>query len=308
MKPEILLIDPVVPAVDAALRERFVLHQYEGIAALGDAAGRIRGVATGGGSGLAPDIMAALPMLEVISVNGVGTDRIDLVEAKRRGIGVATTQGVLTNDVADLGIALMLDVVRGVTSGDRFVRKGLWPTTPIPLERSITGKKVGIAGLGHIGQAIASRALAFGTEVAYFNRSRKTDSTLRYEPDLLSLATWSDILILVVPGGPATHNMVNRAVLDALGPNGFLVNVARGSVVDEQELLSALQEKRIAGAGLDVFAHEPAVPEAFFALENVVLQAHRASATQETRAAMGKLVVDNLYAHFDGKPLLTPVI
>jgi len=308
MKPEILMIDPVLPPIEAILREHFTLHRYESVETIGDAANRIRGVTTGGGSGLAPEIMAALPALEVISVNGVGTDKIDLKEAKRRNIGVATTQGVLTDDVADLAIALMLDASRGLTTGDRFVRDGKWPTTGVPLGQKVTGKRLGIVGFGHIGQAIAERAKGFRMDIAYFNRSEKPGASARYVPSLLQLAQESDILILVVPGGASTDRMVNREILDALGPKGILINVARGTVVDEPELLSALQEGRLGGAGLDVFAHEPNVPEAFFKLDNVVLQAHRASATIETRLAMGHLVANNIIAHFDGKPLLTPVV
>jgi len=307
-RPDILMIDPMPEAITQRLADRFTIHAFDDLDALKAIAGRIRGVTTGGGSGIKPEIMAALPALEVISVNGVGTDAIDLVEAKARGIGVATTQGVLTDDVADMAMVLMLDVMRGITTGDRFVRSGQWGKAPVPNATTITGKKLGIAGFGQIGNAIAKRAVSFGMEVAYFNSRKRDESPYLFHEKLADLASAVDVLVLAVSGGPRSKNMVNREILDALGPKGFLINIARGSVVDEAELISALQEGRIAGAGLDVFAAEPHVPEAFYALDNVVIQAHRASATVETRAAMGNLVVDNLIAHFDGKPLLTPVI
>jgi len=307
-RTEILMIDPMPTPITQRLQTFFTTHSFSGIDELGDLAPRIRGVTTGGGSGLKPEIMAALPNLEVISVNGVGTDAIDLVEAKRRGIRVATTQGVLTNDVADMAMALMLDTLRGISTGDRFVRAGQWGKQPVPNSHTVTGKRLGIAGFGQIGGAIATRAAAFGMEIAYFNSRKREDSPYVFHDKLVDLARNVDVLVLAVSGGPRSKGIVNREVLDALGPKGFLINIARGSVVDEPELLAALQENRIAGAGLDVFAQEPHVPEAFFKLDNAVLQAHRASATVETRTAMGNLVIDNLVAYFNGQPLLTPVI
>lgn len=307
-RPDILAIDPFPPVITERLEQLFTIHRYEGLEALPSCADRIRGVATGGGSGLPRQIMDALPALEVISVNGVGTDQIDLEEARRRGIQVATTLGTLTDDVADMAIALMLAVMRDIVSNDRFVRAGLWPDRPLPLSRSVTHKRMGIAGFGHIGQAIARRADAFGMELAYFNSRPRTESPVRFEPDLKALAEWSDILVLAVSGGPRSANMINSDILDALGQDGVLINIARGSVVDENALISALKAKRIAGAGLDVFQNEPDINPAFFSLENVVLQAHQASATVETRTAMGNLMVDNLAAYFEGKPLLTPIL
>ncbi|AFW01530.1 dihydrofolate reductase [Gluconobacter oxydans] len=307
-RPDILAIDQFPPAIKERLKSLFTVHQYEGIEALSPYANKIRGVATGGGSGLPRPIMDALPALEVISVNGVGTDQIDLEDARQRKIGVATTLGTLTDDVADMAIVLTLAVMRETVLNDRLVREGKWPTQPLPLSRSVTKKRMGIAGFGHIGQAIAHRAAAFGMDLAYFNSRPRAESQLRFEPDLKALAEWSDVLVLAVSGGPRSANMVNAEILDALGPDGVLINIARGSVVDEAALLSALKQKRIAGAGLDVFQNEPNINPEFFTLENTVLQAHQASATIETRTVMGNLMVDNLVAHFEGKSLLTPIL
>lgn len=307
-KPDILTIDPLVPVMKERLEKSFTLHPYTSLENLKNIAPAIRGITTGGGSGVPSEIMDALPNLEVISVNGVGTDRINLDEARRRNIGVATTQNTLTDDVADMAVALMMAVMRGIVTNDAFVRAGKWPSATPPLGRSLTRKKVGIAGFGHIGQAIAKRVSAFGMEVAYFNSHARPESTCHFEPDLKALATWCDVLILAVSGGPRSANMIDRDILDALGKDGFLVNIARGTVVDEAALLSALQEKRIAGAGLDVFQNEPNINPAFLSLPNTVLQAHQASATVETRTAMANLVVDNLIAYFTDKTLLTPVI
>ncbi|OUI82536.1 dihydrofolate reductase [Gluconobacter sp. DsW_056] len=307
-RPGILTIDPILPFMKERLEQFFDLHPYTSLEELKVVAPVIRGITTGGGSGVPAAIMNALPNLEVVSVNGVGTDRIDLQEAKRRNIRVATTQGTLTDDVADMAVVLMMTVMRDVVNNDRFVRAGNWPNSPLPLSHSLTKKKVGIAGFGHIGQAIAKRVSAFGMEVAYFNSHAKPETAYRFEPNLKALAEWCDVLILAVSGGPRSANMINDDVLTCLGKNGVLINIARGTVVDEEALLVALKEKRIAGAGLDVFQNEPNINPAFFALPNTVLQAHQASATVETRTAMGNLVVENLIAYFTDGKLLTPVI
>lgn len=307
-RPGILTIDPLLPFMKERLEQFFDLHPYTSLEELKVVAPVIRGITTGGGSGVPAAIMNALPNLEVVSVNGVGTDRIDLQEAKRRNIRVATTQGTLTDDVADMAVVLMMTVMRDVVNNDRFVRAGNWPNSPLPLSRSLTKKKAGIAGFGHIGQAIAKRVSAFGMEAAYFNSHAKPETAYRFEPDLKALAEWCDVLILAVSGGPRSANMINGDVLTCLGKNGVLINIARGTVVDEEALLVALKEKRIAGAGLDVFQNEPNINPAFFALPNTVLQAHQASATVETRTAMGNLVVENLIAYFTDGKLLTPVI
>ncbi|NVN43550.1 2-hydroxyacid dehydrogenase [Asaia siamensis] len=308
-KTDILMIDPMSESFNEQLGTPFRLHQFTSIEALGPLAERIEGVTTGGGSGLPRAIMDRLPNLKVISVNGVGIDRIDLDECGRRGIRLATAQGVLTDDVADMAIGLMLDVVRGISCNDRFVRAGKWGHEPVVNSWTIKGKKLGIAGFGHIGKAVAKRAASFDMAIAYFSSRQQTDTPqYPFYPELRVLADWADVLVLCVSGGARSFHMVDRSILEALGPKGFLINVARGSVVDEEALIEALRDNTIRGAGLDVFADEPHVPEAFYGLDNVVLQSHRATSTVETRQAMGRLVFDNLAAFFQGKPLLTPVL
>lgn len=289
--PDVLVIESLPAAAQAELERRHATHRFTSLDALHPVAEGIRAVVTGGGTGLDPAIMAALPGLRLIAVNGVGTDRIDLMEAERRGIAVSTTRGLLDADVADLAMGLMLDVMRGISANDRFVRAGEWLKGGPPLGDTITGKKLGIVGLGAIGEGIARRGAAFGMRIAYHTRREKLGSSYTYYSDIVALSHWCDVLVLALPGGPATSGLVNRAVIDAIGPQGYLVNVARGSVVDEPELVDALKNGRLAGAGLDVFAHEPQVPEALLGLENVVLQAHRGSATKEVRAAMAAHVI-----------------
>jgi hydroxypyruvate reductase len=258
--------------------------------------------------GVSAKLMQALPNLEIITQNAVGVDNIDLVEAKRRAISVTNTPGILTDDTADTALALLLGVSRRVAEGDMYVRTGEWANGPLPLGTSLSGKLVGVVGLGRIGQAIARRCLAFNMTVVYHGPNEKKDQPYRYYPDLVTMARDVDYLVLACVGGPATKNMVNRAVFDAMKPSVFLINVARGSVVEEGVLVEKLVNRKIAGAGLDVYANEPHVPEELKSLDNVVLLPHIGSATHETRAKMGQLVLDNLAAHFAGKPLLTPVI
>lgn len=306
MKPDILLLEPMMPEIEHRLEAAFTLHRDA--AAIGDAAGQIRGIATGGGTGVPPVLMASLPNLEIIAINGIGTDAVDLTEARRRHIPVTTTPGVLTDDVADMALGLLLDLMRGITAGDGYVRAGGWGRTPAPpLGHRVSGKKLGIVGLGHIGRAIATRARAFGMAISYTALHDHNLPDYRFVPDVVTLARDSDILVVAASGGAGSRHLVNAAVLAALGPDGFLVNVARGSVVDEDALATALQQGTLGGAGLDVFAHEPDVPQALRESPRTVLQPHRASATMETRLAMGNLVVDNLVVHFAGRPLLTPV-
>lgn len=252
------------------------------------------------------NLIEALPNLEIISQFGVGTDNIDLPLAKSRGIAVTNTPDVLTNDTADTALALLLAVTRRVCEGDMYVRVGKWLNGPMPLGTSMFGKRVGIVGLGKIGLAIARRCEAFGMTVSYNGRTKK-DVPYEYFSDINAMAQNSDILILACSGGEGTKNLVDNSVLKSLGPRGILINVARGSVVDEAALLDALASQTIAGAGLDVFASEPHVPKALVSMDNVVLLPHVGSATIETRTIMGKLVIENLLAHFDGKPLKTPV-
>jgi lactate dehydrogenase-like 2-hydroxyacid dehydrogenase len=223
------------------------------------------------------------------------------------GIPVTHTPDVLTDDVADLAMGLMLSVGRTIPQADQFVRAGRWPSGPIPLARKVSGARMGIVGLGRIGKAIAQRAKAFGMSIAYTARSEKPDSGFTFFPSTLELAAHVDFLVAITPGGAGTQHLINAQVLKALGPRGFLINVARGSVVDESALIEALQQGTIAGAGLDVFAQEPHVPAALWSLNNVVLTPHMASATTETRQAMADLAFANMQAGISGQPLRTPV-
>ncbi len=277
-------------------------------AALAALAPKVRALVAKGETVINDALMARLPNLEIIALCSVGYDGIDVAAARRRGIPVTNTPGVLTDDVADLAIALMLGVARRVVAADQHVRSGAWSRGAFPLNRKVSGSRLGIVGLGRIGQAIAKRAEAFGMSIAYTARGRKADLPYTFYPNAQALAKDVDFLIVSTPGGAETRGMINAAVLDALGPDGYLINVARGSVVDEPALVAALQEKRIAGAGLDVFVDEPNVPAALLAMDNVVLAPHMGSGTVQTRTAMGDLACANLLAHFSGKALLTPVL
>jgi lactate dehydrogenase-like 2-hydroxyacid dehydrogenase len=272
---------------------------------LRDIAQRVEVLVTTGGAGASRALIEQLPRLRLIACFGVGVDAIDLAAARERGVAVTNTPDVLTDDVADLAIGLMLAALRGIATADRYVRAGLWLRANMPLQTRMSGKRLGIVGMGRIGQAIAKRASAFDMSIAW-NGPRPKDLPWSYEPDLLALARSVDVLVAACPGGAATRGLISRAVLEALGP-GVFVNIARGSVVDETALVELLVTHRLGGAALDVFADEPRVPEALFALDHVVLQPHQASATRETRAAMGTLVLDNIAAHVAGRPLLTPV-
>ena len=251
-------------------------------------------------------LIEALPNLEIISNFAVGTDNIDLAAARERGVAVTNTPDILTGDTADTALALLLCLARRVVEGDAYVRVGKWLNGPMPLGVCLAGKTVGIVGLGRIGQAIADRATAFGMNVVYYGRQEKNVS-FRFYPQLRDMAQDVDFLVLSCAGGCETKHIVDEAVLKALGPHGFLINVARGSVVDEEALLVALRNKDIAGAALDVYDNEPHVPEALFSMDNVVLLPHIGSATVETRGRMGQLVIDNILAYFNGEPLKTPV-
>jgi hydroxypyruvate reductase len=305
MKPDLLLMSPMLDRTEqslAALCEVHRLFAAENKDAFLDAvAPRIRAVATGGSLGLPRKLMDRLPALEIVAINGIGTDAVDLVEAKRRGVRVTTTPDVLTDDVADMAMCLLLAAFRRICEGDRFVREGRWPTASLPLARRVTGKRVGILGLGRIGRAIARRAESFNMPISYTDLHPVEGVTYRFVPHLLELAQGVDALVVAASGGAGSRNIVNEAVLNGLGSEGLLINVARGSVVDQPALISALAEGRLGGAGLDVFADEPRVPEALWRMEQVVLQPHRASATLETRGDMGDVLVANLAAHFAGQ-------
>jgi lactate dehydrogenase-like 2-hydroxyacid dehydrogenase len=311
MKTDILVAGPFYQPQLERLDREFSTHKLwqatDRSAFLKERADKIRGIATTGFHGATAELMDALPKTEIISCFGVGVDAIDLKAAAARKIIVTNTPEVLNDDVADLALALMLMASRRLAVGDRFVRDGKWLKGTQPLARKMSGKRLGILGLGRIGQAIAKRAEAFEMPVAYHNRKQVEGTKYRYYGDVEKLARESDFLVVICPGGAATKHLVNERVMKALGPEGVLVNVARGSVVDEAALVKCLQDGSLGGAGLDVFEDEPRASEALFAMEQVVLAPHVGSATHETRNEMGRLTVDNLLAHFSGKPVLTPV-
>jgi len=293
----------LMPFVREWLTERYAAPD---LADLADPAGVEVGV-VGGGAKVGAAEMDALPDLRAIANFGVGYDNVDVTEATRRGIVVSNTPDVLTDAVADLAVALVVDVLRRISAGDRFVRSGAWGRgEKMPLSRDVRGAVVGVLGLGRIGTAAAERLEVFGAEIHYHSRSPK-DVAWTYQPSAVELAAASDVLVVLTPGGAGTERLVDAAVLDALGPDGYLVNVARGSVVDEDALVAALEAGRIAGAGLDVFADEPHVPEALLGRDDVVLLPHVGSATIETREAMGRLVLDNVDAFLERGELVTPV-
>jgi hydroxypyruvate reductase len=310
-RPEVLELIDVHPGTTARLDRDYVLHRlWEGDPGrlVAEVAPRVRAAVTNGIVGMKAELIEALPALEIIGVFGVGVDSVDLATAKARGVRVTNTPDVLTEGVAELGMALLLAVARRVPYNDRYVRAGLWPKEGDPaLGSSLAGRRLGIVGLGRIGRRVAELAEAFGMEIRYGGPRRKDDVTWPYDDDLVALARDVDVLMLTCKGGAETAGLIGRKVLEALGSEGWLINIARGTVVDEAALVDALASGRLGAAGLDVFAREPQLPEALLGLDNVVLQPHQGSASEETRAAMGRLVLDNLEAHFAGRPLLTPV-
>lgn len=310
MKHRILQTVPLSPTLDAALEKAFAVHPLwkEGAPAafLREQGASFAGLATSAPAGASGEMIAALPNLRVIASRGVGVDKIDLESASQRGIQVGNTPDVLTDCVADLAFGLLIDVARDISAADRFVRTGRWLQEKYRLTTRVSGKRLGIVGLGQIGRAVAKRAGGFDMEVRYMNRSPVGDVTYQYEPSLEALASWADFLVVAVAGGPGTRHLISSAVLEALGPRGFLINVARGTVVDEVALIKALASGTIAGAGLDVFEDEPNVPQALIDLDNVVLLPHLASGTVETRKAMEDLVLANLEAFFATGKVLTP--
>ncbi len=311
MKPDILITAKGHAGTQATLEQEFTCHKLHEAKDrdpfLKGISGSVKAVASFGPTPVDAALMDALPKLELISNFGVGVDQISLDDAKKRGIIVTNTPDVLNECVADTAIALVLCTLRKLPQSDAYTRQGNWLKAPFPLTTSLGGKTLGILGLGRIGEAIAKRALAMGMKIRYHNRRRK-DSPFPYDPDAATLAKNSDVLMVVTPGGAETQNLVGAKVLDALGAEGYVVNIARGSVIDEPLLLRYLQEKRIAGAGLDVFVDEPRVPPEYFTLDNVVLFPHVGSATVETRKAMGDLQIENLRLHFGGKPVRTRVV
>jgi lactate dehydrogenase-like 2-hydroxyacid dehydrogenase len=308
MQPEILVTAPLPPFLYEPLKSDYRCHDYyqsshkPGLLAAEGA--RIRGLVQGGGTMTPTELLDQLPKLEIISVFGVGYDGVPVAYCKQRGLKVTNTPDVLTDDVADVALGLILMTGRGFVRLNRFVQAGEWEKRAPELATKLGGRKVGILGLGRIGKAIAQRVAAMGMKVAYTGRKPQA-VPYEYVPDLRTLAAAVDFLVVACPGGPATRNIVDAGVLAALGKKGTLINIARGSIVDEPALVTALQAGTIKGAGLDVFADEPHIPAELLAMDKVVLLPHVGSATRETRQAMGDLCKANLDAYFAGKGVLT---
>lgn len=314
MKPDVLVAYPLRPRQMALLEEAYTVHRLDLLKGeeretlLAEAGPRCTAMVVNGHVAIDDAFLARLPALRIAACSSAGYDQMDVAAMTRRGITLTNTSDVLLDDVADMALLLMLAARRRLVVGDRYVRSGDWGRKGmLPLTTSTAGKKAGIVGLGRIGLAIARRCEAVGLTIGYYGRSRKAGNDYAYFDDPVKLAEWADILLVATPGGPETEGLISAAVIDALGPAGSLVNIARGTVVDEPALIRALQEGRIASAGLDVYYNEPNPDPAFAALDNVVLYPHHASGTEETRDRMAQLVIDNLAAFFSGKPLLTPV-
>jgi hydroxypyruvate reductase len=313
--PVLLQALPLMPALEARLAETYRVHRLppagpDRAAFLQRHGAECEGLVTSAAAGYDSALLDALPNVRVVSSFGVGLDKLDLAQAERRKITVGYTPDVLNDCVADVAFGLLLDVARRLSQADRYVRSGQWAAqrgtpaaTPFPFGRRVSGSRLGIVGLGRIGRTFARRASGFDMEVRYHNRRPVEGVEWQHVPQLHELARWCDFLVIIAAGGAGTRHLIDAKVLDALGPKGYLVNVSRGTVVDEAALVLALQEGRIAGAGLDVYEREPLVPEALFTLDNVVLLPHIASATVQTRAAMAERVMANLAAFFAGQTM-----
>jgi len=305
MSKDIMLVSSVPTFMMNDLQQEYVLHDLAHI--LDPEAFTKVTAFVGFGSMAKVDrkLLAMFPNVKMISIFGVGYDGIDVAAAQERGIQVTHTPDVLTDDVADLAMGLILSIGRRIPQSDKFVRNADWVSEPFTMTHKVTGTRLGVVGLGRIGQAIAKRAAAFDMTIAYTGRRAKTNAPFRYYPTASELAANSDYLVVAVPGGDDTKNMINAQVLKALGPKGIVINIARGSVVDQTALIQALKDKSIAGAALDVFWDEPNIDPQFFKMHNVVLTPHNGSNTHETRRAMADLALANLKAFFDEQPLLT---
>jgi lactate dehydrogenase-like 2-hydroxyacid dehydrogenase len=308
---ELLQTGPVPPFVEEQLDQLFVVRKLHKAsdreAFLKEFAPNIRAIVSFGALPINAALMQKMPKLEIVGNFGVGYDSVDAKWAGEHGIVVTNTPGVLDEEVADTTLGLLINTVRQLPQSENYLRAGKWLEKPFPLSATLRGRKVGIVGMGRIGKAIARRIEALGLPVVYHSRRPAEGVGYRHYPDLVAMARDVDVLIVIVPGGATTKNMINREVLEALGPNGVLINVARGSVVDEPALIEALRSKKILSAGLDVFADEPRVPKELIDMDHVVLLPHVGSGSVETRRAMGQLVVDNLKSWAAGKGPLTPV-
>lgn len=313
MKPEILQIAPMMPHVEAAIGDAYRVHRLweadDRAALLRDVGAEIRGVATSGHHGIPPEIMDALPKLEIVASYGVGYDAIDTAACKARNVRVTNTPDVLNDAMAEITVGLMIALCRRIPQTDRYVREGRWEREGnYALTGELNGAHVGILGLGRIGGEIARRLQAFKMRISYHGRREQPYVPYTYYADLTEMARDVDWLVVIAPGSVETKHIVSRGVMEALGPEGSLVNVARGSLVDEAAMIELLASGGLGGAALDVFEAEPKMSEKLWGMDNVVLSPHQGSATVKTRTAMGDLVVRNLAAHFAGDPLPTPVV
>ena len=309
MPVEILQTQKLLESCEKALAQRYTVHKLHEAAdkdaLLREVAPRVRAIA---GGNVDAALMDRLPEVRIIANFGVGYDSIDTRAAKDRNIRVTNTPNVLNDAVAEITIGLMIALARRIPQADQYVRSGKWPKGNFPLLSELNGKTVGIIGLGRIGKEIALRAQAMKMRVVYYGRHRQPDEPYIYYDKLVDMARDVDWLVVIAPGGKATEKLLSREVLEALGPEGYVVNMARGTLIDEAAMLELLQSGKLGGAALDVFEKEPQVPDAFFALDNVVLSPHQGSATHQTRDKMGALVVANLDAYFAGEPLPSAVV
>ena len=309
-KPDVLIVGAAKPVIVDGLRPHFTVHHLadseDGPAFVAPRAGSVRGIAlVQSGRRMTGEFMSLLPHLEIVSNFGVGYDTVDAVWAGSHGIIVTNTPDVLNEEVADTALGLLLCTVRELPQAERYLRAGKWMEKNYPLSHSLRDRTVGMVGMGRIGKAIGRRLEAFGVPVVYHSRRPQAGVSYKYYPKLVDMAR--DVDVLMVPGGADTRHIINAEVLAALGPNGILINMARGSVVDEEALIKALRDKTILSAGLDVFAKEPHVPQELLAMDHIVLLPHLGSGSVYTRAAMDRLVADNLVSWFAGKGPLTPV-
>jgi lactate dehydrogenase-like 2-hydroxyacid dehydrogenase len=313
-KPEILQLGPYPAWDQEPLDETFLMHRLFEVEDrqryLTEHGAKIRGIATRGELGASRHLIDACPGLEIIAVYGVGYGAVDLPAARERSVRVTNTPDVLTNDVADLGVAMMLCLSRGMMRAERWVRDGCWATKGMyPLQHRVWGKKAGVSGLGRVGSEVAKRLAGFGLDIAYSDVGPKDNAKQwAFIADPVALAEHSDFFFVTLAASAATRHVVNAKLVEAIGPNGMLINIARASNIDEEALINALENKKLGSAALDVFEGEPKLNPRFLKLDNILLQPHHASGTFETRNAMGKLLRDNLMAHFSGQPVLTPVL
>ena len=313
-KPEVLQVGPYPEWDQMPLSEAFLVHRLFAVedksAFLAKVGPSIRAIVTRGELGANRAMIEACPNLELISVYGVGFDAVDMAAARERGVRVTNTPDVLTNDVADLGVAMMLCQSRGMVGAEHWVRDGNWAQKGLyPLKRRVWGRKAGVLGLGRIGFEVAARLAGFGMDIAYSDVAAKDyASKWKFIPSPFELAKHSDFFFVTLAASAATRHIVNREVIEAVGPEGMIINISRASNIDEGALLDALESKRLGSAALDVFEGEPKLDPRFLKIDNILVQPHHASGTIETRKAMGQLLRDNLNAHFSGNPLLSPVL